>query len=402
MAEDLKQTGLQPDYYQVEVPNKKEIIESEGPAQRLEQIMGDMSEARKRRDYALEDSLLKQLSDLFKEYTGQDLMEKAISAAKEEVEFEGGKTTPKKDLLSEDSFKKEVEAFKLRQQTLSAKKAWEKLSVDEKNLYSNDIAFFVAALEKKAEELKKSGYVISKEVFCNMTANGYSLLNTKKNFWGKIVLPVLIGDGAYRFEIMSSRDFTNMLAMMQDLSDLTATQAVADRFNKELLYGKRRWQRRKARKIKEIIASVTKTVKEEYLEESEKTKIKEQLGEKIKEKIIKEIELEERASLQRLAEIGEIGPLERLRDFEKLEEKTDRNIRQEIKKLEKGLTKDIEERNKEEKKITSLLKKQVKKGKILKKRKNYLNKVAPQEAKEESPPIIEQQPPAEDKKIPAL
>ncbi len=368
MAEELQQDNNQ-------VPQKGVVIEPDNPADRLGDILRGINEAHLKENSAMELSLYKEAEELFKTFTGQDLMEKAVAAAQEEVESEGSKMVSKQAYFSDENFKKEVEAFKFKQQTLAVEKGWQKLSETEKKLYLNDINNFISAIEKKIEELKKNGFGISKEIFYNVTANGYMLLNMKKSFFrGRILVPVLIGDGAYKFETLSLKEFENSVAMMQSLFDLTAKQAVEDKLSKESLYAKRRWHKRKMRKVREILKAVSKTLKEEEIQEEEKKEIRKRLELKIRGKIQKEVEAEERASLEKLSNIGEVGVLERLKGFEQLEKKTDKNIKKEIEKMGKSLEKDIQERTKDEEKIDVILKKQMEKGRISKKRMTYLGK----------------------------
>jgi len=359
---------------------KKDLLKPEDSAERLEIILKNIDEAHIKENKTLETSLYKEAQDLFRAFTGEDIMEKAEAAAKKEVESEGSKMVAKKDFLSQEKLNKEIEAFKFKQQTFAVEKGWQLISEEERKQYLGDINNFISAIEKKIEELKKNGFDISKEIFYNMVANGYMFLDLKKSFFrGKMLIPVLLGTGAYKFKTMSIKEFENSAVMMQGLFDLIAKQAVEDRLNKELLYAKRRWQKRKMRNMREILNAATKTIKSEEIQEAEKMEIRKRLEEQIRTKIQKEVEAEERESLKKLSNIGEIEVLERLRDFEKLEKKTDKNIKKDVQKIEKSLEKDIRERTEEEKKIGGIMKKQIEKGKISKKRIAYLNKVTKEE-----------------------
>jgi len=351
----------------------------------LEIILKDIGEANAKGNVVLEASLYKEAQDLFKEFTGQDLMEKAHAAAAEEITSEGTRISDKKDFLSEKNLNKEIESFKFKQQIFAAEKGWQSLSEEEKKQYLGDKNNFTTAIEKKIEELKKSGFDVSKELFYNMTANGYMFLNIKKSIWnGKIKIPVLLGPGAYRYETMSVKEFEASMVMMQKLFDLIAKQAAKDKLEKELLHARRRWRKRKMRKVREILKAVTGAIKAGEIQEAEKKEIRKRLEEKIRTKIQKEVEAEERAALEKLSNIGEVGVLERLKDFEQLEKKTDKNIKKEILNIEKSLEKDIEERTEEEKKISDIMKKQLEKGRISKKRGAYLSKITKEE-KEKTP-----------------
>lgn len=359
---------------------QKNIAETENPGQRLEDILKEINEAHTKENKTLENSLYREAQDLFKAFTGQDLFEKARAAAVEEIESEGSKMTPKKDSFSEENLKKEIDGFKFKQQASTIQKSWLLLSDAEKKQYLNDTGLFISAIEKKIRELSKAGIDISKEVFCNLMANGYMLVNYKRSiFTGKILIPVLLGAGAYKYKATSIKEFGDFATMMQSLSDLIARQAVEDELNKKLFYTKKRWHKRKMRKIREIIKAAAKTMESQQLQEAERAEIRKRLEEQIKEKIQKEVEAEERASLEKLSNIGEVGVLERLQEFEHLEKKTDRNIKKEIEKIEKGLEKDIQERTADEKKISNIMKKQMEKGRISKKRTSYLSKVVEEE-----------------------
>ena len=366
--------NLQQESNQVPLPHKDST--QENPGDRLEAILKDIKEAHNKQNSALELSLYKEAEDLFKKFTGQDLIKKAEDAAHEEIESEGSKMVSKEKILSDESFKKEIDAFKFKQQTYAAQKSWQLLSTDEKKQYLNDISNFISAIEKKIEELKKSGFSMSKEIFYNLTANGYMILNTRKSFFtGKMLVPVLLGDGAYKDKTMSLKEFENLVTMMQALFDLIAKQAVQDRLNRELLAAQKRWQKRKMRKVRDIIKAAAKTMKEEKIQDAERAEIKKRLEAQIKEKIQNEVETEERQALEKISNIGEVGVLERLKDFEHSEKMTDKNIKKEIEKMGKSLEKDIKERTEDEKKITGIMKKRVEKGKISKKRITYLNKI---------------------------
>jgi hypothetical protein len=178
---------------------------------------------------------------------------------------------------------------------------------------------------------------------------------------------------------MSVREFETSLLMMQKLLNLIAEQASFNKIEKDLYHIKRRWERRKIRKTKEILKAVIRTIRSEKIQEEEKKEIRKRLEEKIRGKIQKEVEAEERASLEKLSNIGEVGALERLKEFEQLEKKTDKNIRKGILDIQKSLEKDIQERTLEEKKISDIMKKQLEKGKISKKRSAYLSKITKEE-----------------------
>ncbi|MEI7424643.1 MAG: hypothetical protein WCK10_00795 [Candidatus Staskawiczbacteria bacterium] len=400
-------------------PTQTEIEET-SPTKELENILTKIDKASKAENKKLEDSLYIKAQELFKNFTGQDLIERAELAAKEEVKIEGSKIYSKDELLSKIKFDKEAEEFRFTQQNNSVQKSWQMLSDEERKLFLNDINNFISAIEKKIEELKKDGFSFSKEIFYNLTANGYMLLNLKKSIWdGKILIPVMMGPGAYKFKRISIRDFEDFLIMSQKLFDSILDQAITEKIRKDISHSAKRWDERKIRKVKEILKAVSKNIKDQELKEEEKIAIRKKLEEQIKTKIKSEVEAEERASLEKLSNIGEVGALERLRDFEKLEKKTDKNIERDIQKIEKSLKKDIEQRTEEEKKIATIMKKQMEKGKISKKRISYLKKVTNDETKpdednssslieenipqledkntiiENTPPVVESIPPAE-------
>jgi len=66
--------------------------------------------------------------------------------------------------------------------------------------------------------------------------------------------------------------------------------------------------------------------------------IRRRLEDQIKTKIQKEVEAEERASLESFP-ISEKSARWNIEDFEKLEKKTDKNIERDIQKIEKSLKK---------------------------------------------------------------
>jgi len=361
-------------------PAGQSPADSEDPAECLESILGKINEAHVKENVVVEASLYKEAEDLFKEFTGQNLTEKVKTAAMEEVEDEGAEVFSENDSGSKENIDKEIEAFKFKQQAFATKKSWQILSEEEKKQHLNDINNFTVAAEKKIGELQKNGFDVSKELFFNMVSNGYMFLNIKKSIWSrKIKIPVLLGGGAYKYETMSIGEFETSLLMMQKLLNLIAEQASFNKIEKDLYHIKRRWERRKIRKTKEILKAVIRTIRSEKIQEEEKKEIRKRLEEKIRGKIQKEVEAEERASLEKLSNIGEVGALERLKEFEQLEKKTDKNIRKGILDIQKSLEKDIQERTLEEKKISDIIKKQLEKGKVSKKRSAYLSKITKEE-----------------------
>lgn len=362
---------------QIPVIPAEEIKKPEdSPAVELTSILANIQKAHRADNKKLEDELYFKAQELFKSFTNQDLLERAEMASKDEIISEGSKFFSKEELTSKEKFDKESEEFRFTQQHSAVQKSWELISDDERKSFLNDINNFIAAIEKKIEELKKDGFSLSKEIFYNLTSNGYMLLNVKKSIWdGKILIPVMMGPGAYKFKRMSIRDFEDFLVMSQKLFDSILYQAITEKIRKDVLYSEKRWNERITRKIKEILTAVAKNIKDQELKEEEKLEIRKKLEEKIKTKIKEEVEAEERASLEKLSNIGEVGALERLRDFERLEKKTDKNIEKDLKKIEKSLQKDIKQRTIEEKRITNIIKKQLEKGKISKKRISHLKNI---------------------------
>lgn len=352
----------------------------DNPIKELESILNGIKDAHLAENEKMEKELYTKAQNIFKSFTGQDLIERAETAAKNEILAEGSKIFSREELQSKIKFTKESEEFRFVQQNSAVQKSWEIISDDEKKMFLNDINNFISAIEKKIEELKKDGFSLSKEIFYNLTSNGYMLLNVKKSIWdGKILIPVMMGPGAYKFKRISLRDFEDFLLMSQKLFDSVVEQAINEKIRKDVLYSEKRWNERKTRIIKEILNAVVKNIKEQELKEDEKAEIRKKLEEKIKTKIQEEVEAEERASLEKISNIGEVGALERLREFERLEKKTDKNIEKDLQKIEKSLKKDIEQRTAEEKRITNIMRKQQEKGKISKKRIGYMKKITSEE-----------------------
>lgn len=349
--------------------------EYESPEERLSIILKGINEAIASQNKSKETVLYKNAQDLYKSMTGEDLIEKATAAAKAEIESEGIKTVQKGGAVAEEIFKKNMEDFKSRQQHSAAVKTWELITEEERKQFGEDINLFISQMGKRLQDIRKDGLAIPEEVFYNMLASGYMINNIKSNpFNGKIRIPILITHGNYKFKTISKKDFQDLAVIMQNFFYLTAKQALEDAQNKKMSGSKARWHKRKLRKARELLKALLEKIENDKKQGGEKSKMMQTLEEEIRTRIQKQVENEAREALENMTEIGEVGVLRRLKDFENLEKETDRNIKKDIKNVEERLERDIQDRAKEGKRISSIIKKQVKKGKIYRKRMNYMKK----------------------------
>ena len=381
MEENLKQNANQTPVSEAAAKSADESIpvpeDKNSLIHQLREALKGMRDASAQANRITEKTSYKQAQDLFTEITGEDLAKKADLAARDEIVSEGSKIISQNNALSEENFKKELGAFKFRQQNLATEKAWNSISDEEKKQYGGDINTFIAGIGKKCDEFKKHDFVISKEIFCNIIANGYMLLNSKERFFGgRIQIPVRLFSGAYKFKVMSVKDFADFIAIMQASFDLTAKQAVQDRLDKKLLYSENRFHKRKLRKARELIEDLIKQTELKQKPGEDRIKMIRTLEEEIRAKIQKQVENEEREALEKISEVGEVGVLRRIRDFEYSEKETAKNIKKDIKKLEKNLEKDIKDKGKNEKKIGGIINKQIKKRKISKRKSAYIRSIS--------------------------
>lgn len=388
MTENLKQNVNQTSTPETVVKTANESMpapeDKNNLIHQLKDALKGMLDASARANRTTENSFYKQAQSLFTTITGEDLAYKADLTARDEIVFEGYKILSKNNILSKENFEKELGFFKFRQQALAVERAWSLVSDEEKKQYGGDPNAFIARIEKKCDEFKKHGLDISKEIFCNIIANGYMLLDSKKKFLGgRIQIPVRLFSGAYKFRVFAIKDFADSVSMMQSSFDLTAQQTVQDKLNKKLLYSKNRFRKRKLRKARELIEDLIKQMDLKQKPNEDRMKIIKTLEEEIRTKIQKQVENEEREALEKITEVGEVGVLRRLKDFAYSERQTAKNIMKDIRKLEKNLEKDIKDKNKSEKKIGGIINKQIKKRKISKRKSSYIRTISKKERREE-------------------
>lgn len=298
---------------------------------KLREVLQGIIEARIKDDNVAEASLCKKAQTVYGEITEENLIEKSRKLALEEVAAEGFKIVQKKNVSSGENFNNELEKFKLEQQFFALQKGWTIISDAERKSYENNPNVFISKTEQKRQDLTKKGLNISKEIFYNMIASGYMFSDLRKSaLSGKIKLPVLLGDGVYKFSSMSEKEFANLIELLQSFFDMIAKKTVEDRLNKKLVYSKRRWHERKMRKIRELLQAAI-----EDIEWDKKTE------ELVKQKVQEQLEAEHKKEEMKDPGIREAEALKKLKKFEDEERKVEKELKKELDKMEKRLAEDL-------------------------------------------------------------
>lgn len=346
--------------------------EAESPESKLRVILRSINEVKIKGDKKAEISLYQEAQNIFQAITGENLIEKAQVESKSEAESEGLKIMPKGSTVTEQELNVEAENFRTEQQYFGIKRGWELISKEEKKEYGNEINVFIAKTEQKREALEKRRINISKEIFYNMMGGGYMFINLREKFSGRIQVPILLGEGAYKFISMSRKEFDNWIITMQIFFDLITEEVVKGKFNKKKSVSQKRWRERKMRKMRELLRAAIEKIEEKNRQDQE-----------IERRVQERIEIYQKEFEPIIPKAGESAALKRLKDFEHAEKEVDKDIKKELEKITKKLSKEIEETNDEEQKVSKIIKNQEKRYKIRKKRAGYMRVVEQSEKKKE-------------------
>lgn len=350
---------------QVPAPAKNQDLGFDKIKSQIENILKDIQQARAKGNRKVEDALYTEAQKFFKQMTGEDLIKKAKEESMKEFESEGFGTSPKGDVFSEDNFNKQLEIFRSQQQSFGLKKAWDMISPEEKRSYQDDISVFVSDIEKKRTDLSRGGLNVSKEVFYNMVAGGYMFAGIKKSlFSGKIKIPVLLGEGAYKYAALSQKEFDNLINTLQILFDLIARQAVEDKLNKKFLNGKRRWNQRLKRNMRELLLNEINKIED-------KKRNEEMIGLKIENEVQRRMALRAKDFAEELEGIKDENAFKNLEQLEHSNKQADKYIKKELEKITKNLSKEIKDIGQEETNIKKIIKKQEEKNTSLPKKAAY-------------------------------
>jgi len=324
------------------------------PDDELRSVLNDINDAISKKDKTLESSCYERAQNIFEKITGENLIEKAEKEARAEAEAEGSRSISLKDVFTEENLNYEIEKFKVKQRDFDMQRTWGFLSEEEKKKYDNDINLFFTEMENKLEKFGVLTGPVSREIFYNMMACGYMFSDLKKSiFDGRIKIPVFLGAGVYKFKAMSQRDFENWMAVLQNSFDLISRQAVENTLNKKIIKAKRGWQKRKSRKIKELLYRAIDKI------ETEK-----RMEEKIRQKVQEQMELQQKKFEQEHSGIKEAEAIKKFKKFEDEEKKADKELKRELVKMEKRIDKDLKGADEDKKEADKLEKIHEKKEKI--------------------------------------
>lgn len=366
------------------------------PEDKLKNALSSITDARIKENRAEEKIARQEANAVYMEITGENLLEKAKELALAEVESEGFRIVPKRIISPQQTLEEEAEKFKIDQQPFGLQRGWQLLSEAEKKSYENDYNMFVAGTEQARQKLEKKGIPVSREVFYNMVGSGYMFSDLRKSFLGgKIKLPILVGEGVYKFNSMSEKQFLNLVNLLQNFVDLIARKATSDQLNKRAAYKKKRWHERKMRKIRELLlAKINEIETGKRIEQTIKIKVQEQ------------IEIEHKKEEEKHPEIKESEAISKFKALEHQEKQAEKELGKELHKMEKRLQRDVKETQKSAQQIGTLEKKQKKVARIEEKKvlyKKVANRkkanIAEEEVKEESVLDAENPPIEENKKI---
>jgi hypothetical protein len=351
---------------QVATPVKKHSFKPEEIAAQFSDILKNVQELRSKNDRHGENALYLQVKDIFEQAYGEDLFKKAEEGAMQELTSEGFRILGKSTAFSKDNLERQAELFRDQQQTFGLQAGWQSISEAEKKSYQNEISLFVADTEKKRTELKRAGVNVSKEIFYNMIAGGYMFPDIKKSFIsGKIKIPILLGEGAYKFSVVSKKEFENLIGALQTLFEMIVRQAVSERINNRFFGGKKRWRERKKRKIREILEQKIRSIDDEK-------KMNEMIELRIQNEVQQRIAQREKDFAQEVEGLKEEEAIKRLESIERSNKLADQQMKKEIEQVAKNLSKDIETIRQEEIKIKKIKKQQARKNQSLPKKSAYM------------------------------
>lgn len=341
--------------------------------EQLRQILQEIQDARSKNNKKAENDSYAKAQEIFGQLTGKDLGQEAKAQALQEFSSEGFGMSQKAQVFSQANLERQIEIFRNQQQTFGLQKSWNMISPEEKKSYQDDISVFVSNVEKKRNDLERAGLSVSKEIFYNMIAGGYMFPDIKKGFLsGKIKIPVLLGEGAYKYKSFSRKEFDNLVETLQMFFNLIASQAAEEKISKKFINGKRRWNQRLKRKMRELL--------EKEILKFESQKQEEQMTElKIENEVQRRLAERAKDYAQELEGIDQENAFKNLEKLEQATKESDKQIKKQLEKITKDLSQEIRQIGEDENKIKKIIKKQEEKNKALPKKAAYQKLIKEQE-----------------------